>query len=638
MRVKVFTVTKNETDLIEDFVTYHGTLFGYDNVVVIDNNSDCPIVLDLYKKFRKQNVTIEYHDGYSGDSQGNAFTRSMLRHKSSCDFMMGIDTDEFVQVPRFLEDDPETLTAPLLRQRFGEYFKNLPKDASKFIISKYYVSVPNPKHPRYVEQKIPRPATDIIHFREEEATPNKCFFRSSTFMSTTNGCHRGRVCKGSTMESNLAYVHYHNTGARRSVERSMVIIEGYRYTSTTSDPSTQLKDLMGVKSPIGRHRVLEYARFLSRTLILSDMVSQKTWPASAHQLDDVSRDFPTLRGVSVRGGRDLPSNWEEQFEEMVFHDDPVSAKTRKSSIVRNVLARTGFEESPRNKIALMISGHLRNFAKRTSFWEHFVREFPEVDIYVHTWSDGGNRAETEWIDVGSRGPDLEEASRVLKPVKMVVEDHEKLFDSFSFQKPDTELYYTYFKKIETTDDFTRCIGSQLYSVQKCYELAREGDYDVFVRLRGDSVIDNFENLVGKDVPDDAIVINGSDHHVHPGGGRGCRDCDFEFRISKRVHHDHSNDVCDVFYYGKRKAMERLCGMFGSVGDLVSGFQEHNRVAVQKKHVKRHLKKFGNVTTIRYPPVYENDVKCFYPERLIREHMRDYWLVSDPCGLVPRIFY
>jgi len=39
MLVKVFTMVKDEVDIIDDWVIYHGSMFGFPNIFVIDNFS-----------------------------------------------------------------------------------------------------------------------------------------------------------------------------------------------------------------------------------------------------------------------------------------------------------------------------------------------------------------------------------------------------------------------------------------------------------------------------------------------------------------------------------------------------------------------------------------------------------------------
>ena len=646
--VKIFTVTKNETDLIEDFVEYHGKIFGFSNLILIDNDSDCPVVLRLYGKFKRMGVIVEKHPSYRGQSQGQAFTKFMSKYRRECKFMVGLDTDEFMQFPDFFTMHPEKTSVPYLRNRFRAYFSNLPRDSSKFKVVTYFNSVPDPADKCYSEQKVGRPAKDIVHFHRSVAKPKKCFFRAETFLSTVNGCHDGKISRGGEFLTDLCYVHFHNTGARRSVERARSIVCGYGYADVDSGMGCQLRQLTEVRSPIGSHRVLEYALFLSKTLTLEELVRRGLWPSHPSHLLNMAMTFPSVLGFNhLRGGNfvKLPPDWAKEFDNMILHDKPLSSDREhlSSHLIRNILDHRQ-EESPRRPaVALMLSGHLRNFSRRESFWTKFVAEFPDVDIFVHTWSDGGDRGKKEWIDVGKNKNTHDRAKSVLNPVEMVVENHETLFDSFSFRQTGVDLYYTHFDEIQTTEDFTKCIGSQLYSVKRCFELTQKSGktYDVYVRLRGDSIVQHFGSLMTKclrHVRKDTVVVNGSDTHVHPGGGRGCRKCDLEYGSGIRKHDAHSNDVCDIFYFGRFEAMSKLCRMYDSINALVRGFQASNRKNAEKATVKKYLRKFGHVTTVSSSHVYENVIKCFYPERLIREFMKEFWLVSDTLGLVPKVYY
>ena len=37
--IKLFTMVKDEVDIVEDWLKYHGSIFGYQNLYVIDNFS-----------------------------------------------------------------------------------------------------------------------------------------------------------------------------------------------------------------------------------------------------------------------------------------------------------------------------------------------------------------------------------------------------------------------------------------------------------------------------------------------------------------------------------------------------------------------------------------------------------------------
>lgn len=648
MNVKIFTVTKNESDLIDDFVTYHGSIFGYTNIILIDNDSDCPIVLDLYNNFRKKGVIIEHCGSYQGNSQGEAFTTYMRRHRKYCNFMIGLDTDEFIQLPDFLSQNPLKCNMENLKEKFSAYFKSLPKKATKFVVKTYFSSVPDPSDKSYIDQKISRPAREITHFQQVPAVPKKCFFRSETFVSTVNGCHNGRTSKGKELVSDLSYVHFHNTGARRSVERARSIVSGYGYTDVDSALQTQLVDLSNNSTTVGSHRVLEYAIFLSKMISISELIKMNRWPSSPEHLLEMAISFPSMYGFNSLENNtiELPRNWEDLFDSTVFYDAPVTKNSIKSSTIRNLLGTCSIYPPGKTcappKIALMLSGHMRNFSKRKEYWKELKKLYTFVDIFVHTWSENGERGRKEWVNVGSTVGGHEDVKDTLNPVGMLVEDHKKLFDSFSFKEDNVDLYYTNFPHVKTSQDFTKYIGSQLYSVKKCFDLTQASgkNYDLYMRLRGDAVIENFGTLLRNNLDfltEDTIVINGSSSHAHPGGGRGCRNCDIEYG-GVRKHKVHCNDVCDIFYFGRKHSMSKLCNMYSSAKELVTTFREHNANAVKNPRVKKHLKKFGYVTVVSCPMVYENDIKAFYPERLIREFMKEFWLISDVLGLVPKIKY
>ena len=625
--VKIFTVTKNETDLIEDFLLYNGKLVGFKNIVVIDNCSTCPIVLSIYKKYIKKGIEIVYEPNYEAGGQGLAYTTHMKRFRSKCSFLIGLDTDEFINVENV---------------QLYPYLLGLPKNATKFKVSRYMSSIPDPCSPTYVDQSVVRPVANIHTFKLETAKPPKYFFRAADFLSTVNGCHQGRTTNNVSLDVSLTYVHFHNTGCRRSIERARGIICGYNYTDIDSSMSKQLEDLSKVKSNIGGHRVLEYSLFLSRVLCLNSMMSSGVWPKTPTQLYDISTDFPTVIGWKTKHVNNLvpfTENNKNLFDNFIMYDAPVP----KNHVVSRNICDT-IRGKNNVKTAIMLSGHFRNFKIRKDFWLNFVGKYRDhVDFYIHTWSESGERGKKEWIDIGGKSPELEDIRKIFNPVRMTVEDHGSLFDSFSFNCKDMTLYYANFPQLAKSSDFTRNIGSQLYSIYKCHQLViKEGrKYDILFRLRADSILLNFDKVIYSNldfVNRNVLVANGSSNHSHPGGGRGCMKCDKEFHTGRRIHVDHSNDICDVLYFGSPVVMGRVCSLFLHVKQLVRSFKAYNDSAVRSRDVRDSLVVYPDVTGVNKSKIYEAKIKCYYPERLIREFMKNEWIISDPLGLEPKIMY
>lgn len=318
---KIFTVTKNETDLVEDFIIFHGKLIGYENIVIIDNCSTCPKVLETYQKYKQYGMSVVTEPNYSGGGQGKSFTKHMNLHKKKCSFLIGLDTDEFINMKKmpFLK----TLSV-LSRTKY-----------TKFRVCKYLSSVPD-------NQKTPRPATDITTFIVEKASPPKYFFKSSTFISTVNGCHNGKTKPDLTYDVDIEYFHFHNTGARRSIERSKTIISGYNYADVDSPLVVQLKSLISVKSNVGSHRVLEYALFLSKSLCLGDMVNNNMWPETPQCLNEIAESFPTIYGWKyshVKMLRARPREWQSMFDSTLFYDPLPPLNTVTSTYVRDSIIK-----------------------------------------------------------------------------------------------------------------------------------------------------------------------------------------------------------------------------------------------------------------------------------------------------------
>ena len=636
--VKIFCVAKDESDLIESWLTYHGKLVGFENLVVIDNGSTCTTVLGVYDKYKKQGVKIDTCTSFSGCAQGEAFTAAMKKQQKFCKFLIGIDADEFITFPDFLCGKRGADHVAKLR----EYLLGLPDDTTKLEISTYFESVPDPNNNFYVDHKIENPVQNISTFRRCTPRATKYFFRSGAFVSTVNGCHNGRVSHGKTRPSTLCVVHYHSTGGRRSIERARAIISAYGYANVDATPDTQLRQLMRVTSPFGSHRVREYGVFLSKLSVLRDLVKKQLWPSSQGVLAAKALRFHTINRVDVDTTHctRLPCDWEEKFDSLVFLD-----KCDEHALSTRPLLDPPSRDT---RVALMLSGHFRNFAARKAFWKRFVDEHQhrQVDIFVHTWSENGDRVKGSWIDVGHGSIDVDDIRNTINPVSMQVQNHAEVVDQFSLQQEGLDLFYVEFPGLVETDDFSKHVVSQLYSVHKAFELVAAHEkthgikYDLLVRQRADSVVENFSRIFSGSldfVRDDVLVVNGSSNHRHPGGGGGCSLCDQQ-HTTARKHAEHANDVCDVFYWGNFSAMKKACELFLHAHDLVQSFKFYNARAVTEAGVKSSLVPHKKVTGVKKWSVYEKRIKCFYPERLLREHMVSHWIISDPLRMTPKILY
>ena len=86
------TMVKDEVDIVEHWINYHGKLFGYENLFIIENMSSDG-THTLCKKYRdKYGVNLKKHPNYL--EKGNEMKKIYLENK--CDIFFPIDIDEFV--------------------------------------------------------------------------------------------------------------------------------------------------------------------------------------------------------------------------------------------------------------------------------------------------------------------------------------------------------------------------------------------------------------------------------------------------------------------------------------------------------------------------------------------------------------
>jgi hypothetical protein len=229
MKVKIFTVTKDEYDLIEDFIEFYGYIFGYNNLTIIDTGSTNNLVLDYYHKIKcEKNVNIVFENGYENGKQGDHFTKymSIEKSKNSCDFLLGLDTDNFLILPN---------SNVINKEDYINYFKNLSITNNKFLIHATLDSVVDLNSKFYVNNKYLRPAKHCETFYKG-GTVHINFYRCKNFHKTCNGNHSGiTIPDQPPLMTDLTMVHYCNTGITRLKERTMNILVHYKYMNYIHD-------------------------------------------------------------------------------------------------------------------------------------------------------------------------------------------------------------------------------------------------------------------------------------------------------------------------------------------------------------------------------------------------------------------
>lgn len=325
--VKVFCMTKNEYDLIEDFIVYYGYLFGYSNIVLIDNLSTDPRVLDIYAKYQPLGVIIHSEASYAGNSQGDSFTKYMQQYKDQCEFVMGLDTDEFIYSVQHLESGEN----PVDRENIRSILRTIPSDVTICQFETAHQSIVDPTHPNYVHCQTITPARSITTFKalSLKSLPNgKNFYRSDAFIITSCGNHLGQVSYGRTDYVALGHLHFHHTGSRRHYEKALNIVLGRQYI-TADLPLLAKIDTLQRAYGMGSHRIHQCLNFYLRMYVVELYLTYYKRLPSLIELDtEVCKhtpisEFQIAAKTSIHKDQSMPLVSETERESLIFYDPPL---------------------------------------------------------------------------------------------------------------------------------------------------------------------------------------------------------------------------------------------------------------------------------------------------------------------------
>ena len=259
MVTKVICVTKDEYDLIETFIVFYGKIFGYNNVIIIDNGSTDQRVLDVYKKYPEVEVRV---DAFCFQQVTEVMTKYIIEYKDTCDYMLLLETDEYL----YWEGDDE-----LDEDKVRRYIETLPSQAR---FGKIYQSVVGP------DEVFVSPAREITKFRSQVA--DKVIIKTSMFERMQMWPHHTVPSEKVHSTEGLCLLHFHNTGQKRHIERSYNLVKGYGYLSGEEplDEQIHMCRYLISNSVYGNHRVKYYLDHL----LGIEPITDTTYELEIHQL------------------------------------------------------------------------------------------------------------------------------------------------------------------------------------------------------------------------------------------------------------------------------------------------------------------------------------------------------------------
>lgn len=268
MALKLFLMTKNEIEQLEDWLKYHGYLFGLENIHVLDGSDDHR-VLDVYDRYKPLGLHVHFSStGLNGLAE--ELTQLMHTHKGSNNFLIKLDTDEFLaytlpadirpggriskalraryhavrngehRLPKWLNGsvfDRMHGTKQLLVENFNRFFEALPITGQRYKASLTIWSIPQ-------HQYVARPSRELVHFTQLQPNRGKTFFHSCSFQSVDLGSHAGVSTNNrAVIDTGLTLIHYHFTSVEDSVRRARQVLVSHEYISDSDAIDAQRSKL-----------------------------------------------------------------------------------------------------------------------------------------------------------------------------------------------------------------------------------------------------------------------------------------------------------------------------------------------------------------------------------------------------------
>ena len=189
VRVRCVMMQRDETILLEPWLRYHGYLFGFDNLVVLDNGSIDATIIETLDRYEAIGVTVYRNLSAHFDfEQKGHHIGELIRSWDDTidyDFALPMDCDEFITLL-----NPGGLTCE--RSAIIGAFDQMRGERQALGIELALFNTPE------------RPATFIPRLSP------KGFVAQGTLRSLDCGFHEPTTIDGGRRETSFVYIHYHN--------------------------------------------------------------------------------------------------------------------------------------------------------------------------------------------------------------------------------------------------------------------------------------------------------------------------------------------------------------------------------------------------------------------------------------------
>jgi len=252
MKIKLFTMVKNEDDIVEHWIQYHGKLFGYNNLYIVDNESNDG-TYEKIQKYSKYGVHISREPDYS--KKGDIMT-NLMNTIGSYDIAFPLDIDEFI----IYYDKENQILSP---DKTLSYLKTLVssdkfKNNSVFKANYIYSTITSGNNIGYSNALLECQYGQYLDY----GNMAKTFVNKHNWEGVMD--HGNHFPTEDYISTNICLIHYHCRNLEQMKKKVITNVEGLGYNSNDLD---FLKNLP--KDTPGCHHVRHMIQILKNKFIIN---------------------------------------------------------------------------------------------------------------------------------------------------------------------------------------------------------------------------------------------------------------------------------------------------------------------------------------------------------------------------------
>lgn len=268
----VSLMVKEESDILDHWINYHSIIFGNENILINDNNSENPKTVEILKNWQRKGVHVYYNQGPYG-KKGEICLKNARLVSPNATVIFPVDADEFlvaykkkisyIDEKTKIESFVPVVNLTMIYDELNSFLMN--KEVSTLGLTFYPTSMF-----QYANDSI----ETVVYYRSMVYPDAACkkIFKLPKLLELNHGNHNGKMSSGDYQSSNaLGLFHYHFRNPIVTVLRAIEDAKGFDYLpiNTTLDTlpiyHEHIKDILKnhPDSP-GNHKLHQLAGYLNK--------------------------------------------------------------------------------------------------------------------------------------------------------------------------------------------------------------------------------------------------------------------------------------------------------------------------------------------------------------------------------------